>query len=300
MLLPIMIIINASKINSIKKISRAIFALSFFLVMGISNAYAAVSISIIPDEVIQGDPILIQISGAEFININKLTFDGKKLNVFLYKNVPSALVGIDLNKKPGDYKARLELKNGSTTEETLIVGKRERYETYLAVPEQLGGNSVSNQTKVVSELAKENAILAVIKTFAKNLWTNKFIYPVKNPVITDTYGFSRTSGAAAITHKGADFKAPLNTKLLSTNRGIVRIAKNFKVYGKTVVIDHGFGVMSFYLHMSKINVNIGELVQSGQTIGLAGGTGFATGPHLHFSIRINNVSIDPIKFLDLF
>jgi murein DD-endopeptidase MepM/ murein hydrolase activator NlpD len=292
--------INLHNVHNSKKIIGVFLTAFTFLFLGTLNADAAVSISITPNEVLQGEPIMIQIDGAKMSEIKKLTFDKKTINIFEYKNKPSALVGIDLNKKIGDYTAYIELKNGDLASSTLKVTEREKYQTYLAVPDQLGGNSVDNQTKVVSTLAQENAILAVIKTVAKTLWTNKFIYPLKNPVVTDPYGFSRTSGAAAITHKGTDFKAPLNTKLMSINRGIVRVAKNFQVYGKTVVIDHGYGVMSFYLHMSKINVNVGELVQQGQTIGLAGGTGFATGPHLHFSVRINNISIDPIKFLDLF
>ena len=295
-----MIIIKLAEGGRIKKLAKLFCVVAFVLFFGAISANALVTISVNPNTVLQGEPILIQISGTKISEIKKLTFDNKKLNIFLYKNLPSALVGIDLNKKIGEYSTFVELKDGTFATSTIKVTEREKYETFLAVPEKLGGNSVSNQTKVVSTLAQENAILAVIKTFAGALWTKKFIYPVTNPIVTDVYGFSRTSGAAAITHKGADFKGVTGTKIMSINRGIVRVAKTFQVYGKTVVVDHGFGVMSFYLHLSKINVNAGELVQAGQVIGLAGATGFTTGPHLHFSVRINNVSIDPIKFLDLF
>jgi murein DD-endopeptidase MepM/ murein hydrolase activator NlpD len=81
---------------------------------------------------------------------------------------------------------------------------------------------------------------------------------------------------------------------------VVRVARTFQIYGKTVVVDHGFGVMTFYMHLSKIKVNVGELVLPGQLIGFSGETGYAESPHLHITVRINNVSIDPIKFLDLF
>ncbi len=272
-----------------------------FLLLNVRDANASVQITAIPQNtVLQGEPVLIQILGAKIYEIKKITFDKKTLNVFTYMNKPSTLLGIDLNKKIGDYKIYLELKNGSSSEQILTVKEREKYQTYLAVPEKLGGNSVSNQAKVVNTLADENAVLAVIKTFAKPLWISKFTYPLSNPVISDTYGFSRTSGSSAITHKGTDLKAKEGTKVVAMNKGIVRIARTFQVYGKTVVIDHGLGVMTFYLHLSKIKVNEGELVKAGQVIGLSGSTGFSTGPHLHFSVRINNVSIDPIKFLELF
>ena len=291
--------------NQLKKNNKIFLGLFFvlfiFLFSVIQEVNALAMISILPQSsVLQGEPVMIQIVSTKISDIKKLTFGNQILKLFEYKNVPSALLGIDLNKKVGDYKIKLELNNGSSSVEILTVKEREKYQTFLAVPEQLGGNSVSNQTKVVNTLADENAILAVLKTFAKSLWTNKFIYPLSSPIVTDVYGFSRTSGASAITHKGTDFKATEGTKIFAVNKGIVRVAKNFQVYGKTVVIDHGLGVMSFYLHLSKIKVNEGELVQQGRIIGLAGGTGFATGPHLHFSVRINNVSIDPIKFLELF
>lgn len=292
--------INISKNISNPLLAKLALIIFIFLFTQIPNVNATAFIIINPNTVIQGEPIIIQIDGVKLSEIKKLTFNNKVLNIFNYQSKPSALVGIDLNQKPGSYTANLILKNGSSTSTTMTVGAREKFQTYMAVPDQLGGNSVANQTQVVDTLAQENAILAVIKTFAGALWTKKFIYPVANPIVTDVYGFSRSSGAAAINHKGTDFKAPTGTKIISVNKGIVRVAKKFQVYGNTVVVDHGYGVMSFYLHLSKIKVNVGELVQQGQLIGLSGSTGFATGPHLHFSVRINNASIDPIKFLDLF
>ena len=287
---------NSSKFNII----NFLLIISLFFVFDIQNVFAAVTISTIPNEVVQGEPVLIQISGAKMIDIKKLTFNNKKLNIFNYKNIPSALVGVDLRGKSGDLPIYLELKSGSSTSATLTVKDREKIEQVMEVPESLGGNSPENQTKVVNTLVDENALLAVIKTFTGALWTKKFIYPVSNPIITDEYGYSRQTGAYNLAHKGVDFKAKAGTKVFAMNRGIVRVTKKFKIYGDTVVIDHGYGVMSFYLHLSKIKVNVGELVQQGQLIGLSGNSGYVIGPHLHLSIRINNVSIDPIKFLELF
>jgi murein DD-endopeptidase MepM/ murein hydrolase activator NlpD len=286
------------------KLFKNIFLLlSIFLLVGIMKACAAntTEILIIPTDVIQGEPVLIQINGAKISDIKNLTFDGKNLNIFNYENKPSALLGIDLNKKSGNYNISLKFKNGSTTESTLIVKDREKYESPLAVPEKLGGNSPVNQAKVVSILEKENAVLVKIITGIKSFWTNKFIYPISGPiVVTDEYGYSRLTGAYTITHKGVDFRAKEGTRVVAMNRGVVRIAKAFEVYGKTVVVDHGFGVMTFYMHLSKIKVNVGELVLPGQLVGLSGQTGYAENPHLHITVRINNISIDPIKFLDLF
>ena len=118
--------------------------------------------------------------------------------------------------------------------------------------------------------------------------------------MTDVYGYSRKTGEYSIAHKGTDFRAKLGAPVTAMNRGIVRVARTFRNYGKVIVIDHGLGLMTFYLHLSKMNVNESELVKRGQRIGLSGQTGYALSPHLHLSIRINNNSIDPVKFMELF
>lgn len=284
----------------LKQFKKLFLILIIFTLFGIQKANAY-SVAIIPNEVFQGEPVLIQISDAKKSEIKKLTFDKASLNIFDYQNKPSALVGIDLNKKDGNYKVTLLLNNGSSTESVLTVKKRVKIEAPLSVPEKLGGDSPENQTKVVSNLEKENAILARIITGLKSFWTNKFIYPISGPiVITDEYGYSRLTGAYTITHKGVDLRASEGTKIMAMNRGVVRVARTFDIYGKTIVVDHGFGVMTFYMHLSKIKVNVGELVLPGQLIGLSGQTGYAESPHLHITVRINNISVDPIKFLDLF
>ena len=101
-------------------------------------------------------------------------------------------------------------------------------------------------------------------------------------------------------HKGVDYETPTGTKVLSTNDGIVRSVNDSRNYGKVVVVDHGLGVFSFYLHLSETIAKKGTFVYKGDVIGLSGETGYADEPHLHFSIRIYGVTVDPVKFLELF
>jgi murein DD-endopeptidase MepM/ murein hydrolase activator NlpD len=217
-----------------------------------------------------------------------------------YKNIPTAFVGIDLNKKPGVYKIKTTLKDGRFEENTITIIERKKYEEAMPIPVAIGGNSIINQTRVVNTLAQENEILNTLKTSTTSLWIKNFSYPVTNPIITDTYGYARNTGGYAIAHKGTDFRAKVGTPILAMNDGIVRVSKDFTVYGGTIVIDHGQGIMTLYMHLSKRDVSTGDKVISGQTIGLSGGTGYAEGPHLHLSIKINNISIDPMKFIELF
>ncbi len=258
-------------------------------------------LTITPEKIIQGEPIIIKIENiSDLTKISKITFGKENIKPFILKNTVTALYGIDLNLKPGEYTLNVELTDKTKLEKKIIINAREKYEAPLGIPEKLGGNSTTSQTNLINTLAIENGQLASLISGKKTFWTNNFIYPLSKPFVTDPYGYTRITGQYSIAHKGVDFRASEGTKVTAINRGVVRLVKIFRNYGKTVVVDHGLGVMSFYMHLSKINVNQGELVLPEQLIGYSGQTGYAEQPHLHLTIRINNISIDPIKFLDLF
>lgn len=278
------------------------FLLTVVFLFGIANTVFAQTATVVffPEQVIQGEPFMVQVNAKTPSAVKKITFDGKALGVFVYKGKPTALVGIDLNKKPGQYKLVASLVDGQVLETDITVGERKKIEVTFTIPAKLGGNTAVSQNKLVSTLADENKSLAEIRTGTKAFWETAFIEPLKQVFITDEYGYSRTTGAYTIPHKGVDYRAKEGTEVMAMNRGVVRIVKTYRNYGKTIVIDHGLGVMSFYLHLSKIKVREGALVQKGQVIGLSGQTGYAEAPHLHLSVRISNVSVDPVKFMGLF
>lgn len=264
-------------------------------------AVNAVSIAASPQNVIQGEPFLVAISGLDkSIQVKKILFDNLPAGVFTYQNKPAALIGIDINKKPGTYKISASLSDGRLLETEIIVGLRTKIEAPLGIPQKLGGNTQASQNSLVTTLDAENKTLINLRTGMKAFWTNKFQMPLKEITVTDEYGYSRKTGTYSIAHKGTDFRAKEGTRINAINRGVVRVAKEYRNYGKTIVVDHGLGLMSFYMHLSKIKVNVGELVIPGQVIGLSGQTGYATQPHLHFTLRINDISIDPVKFFGLF
>lgn len=277
--------------------------LIILIALGANISFAfAQSISTIPDKPIQGEPLMIQIDGTEngIADIAKILWNGKSLWFFTYQNKPTAFFPIDLNQKSGEYKITAKLENGKTIEKIIEIKAREKIEAPLGIPEKLGGNTPQAATNLVTNLSKENAIINGVKSAVKKFWTEKFTYPVSNPIVTDDYGYLRKTGYYSIPHKGVDFRAKEGTPVTSINRGIVRLATESTIYGKTVAIDHGLGVVAYYMHLSKIYVDKGELIKKGQTIGLSGSTGYAESPHLHLSVKIDGVSIDPVKFLDLF
>ncbi len=285
---------------------RFIFAsLLFLAAVNIASAKELISVS--PEKIIQGDPIMVTIEGATSkaspvaeLWPREITFAGQSIPTFLYKDKTRALIGIDLYKKSGDYELSFLNTDGKSIKKIITIGKREKLEAPLGIPKKLGGNTPAAATKLVTNLSAENKLLENIRTGTHAFWTKPFIYPVKNPVVTDTYGYSRKTGSYSIAHKGTDFRAALGTPVMAMNRGVVRVARTTTVYGKMIVVDHGLGLQTLYMHLSKIKVNEGELVQPGQVIGLSGATGYAEMPHLHLSVKMKGISIDPVRFMDFF
>lgn len=254
-----------------------------------------------PDSPMQGEPVLISLPNITSLSdIKSVAFDSLIIPVFLHDGHPAAFYGIDLNAKTGNHTVTVILSNGNVLARTVAVAERKKETAPLGIPEKMGGNTATSQTRLVTSLEKENRLLNRLVTNKKKLWTDNFLLPVATPIIVDSYGYTRETGSYTIAHKGTDFRAVTGTPILSMNRGVVRLARYSPIYGNTVVVDHGMGLMTFYMHLSKMNVKAGQLVQRGQSLGASGETGYATGPHLHLSLRLNNTSIDPMKFMELF
>jgi murein DD-endopeptidase MepM/ murein hydrolase activator NlpD len=99
-------------------------------------------------------------------------------------------------------------------------------------------------------------------------------------------------------HEGIDLAAPEGTPVYACKEGkAVRCMKGDPTYGNCIILQHSNGMISIYAHLSKILITVGDIIESGEKIGLVGKTGEATGPHLHFEIRINGISTDPEKML---
>jgi len=98
-------------------------------------------------------------------------------------------------------------------------------------------------------------------------------------------------------HSGLDFPADTGTPIYAAADGVVSFAESSAGYGNLVKIDHGSGLETRYAHASKIVVKVGERISKGQVIAKVGSTGRSTGPHLHYEIRLNEVALDPRKYL---
>ncbi|EKQ69951.1 metalloendopeptidase-like membrane protein [Leptolyngbyaceae cyanobacterium JSC-12] len=138
----------------------------------------------------------------------------------------------------------------------------------------------------------------------EKFWHGKFRRPNQGP-ITSGYGIRRYYNgvfAKDYFHRGLDYAGAHGSPVVAPAAGRValvgRVAQGFRLHGNTVGIDHGQGVTTIYLHLSRINVKEGDFVQPGQVIGAVGSTGAATGPHLHWGLYVNGLSVDPAPWRD--
>ena len=212
------------------------------------------------------------------------------------------LIGVDLDTAPGQYPARMRLEFASAVPreltETIVVEAKDFPTTELTVAPGYVELSPENQARAARESAKIAAIYATVTP--EMLWSEPFATPVAGAVGGRNFGHRRVfNGQPRAPHSGADLRAATGTPIMAANRGRVVLAEELFFSGNAVFIDHGLGLHTVYLHLSRIDVSPGELVERGQVVGLAGATGRVTGPHLHWGVRILDARVDPFTLVGL-
>jgi murein DD-endopeptidase MepM/ murein hydrolase activator NlpD len=129
-------------------------------------------------------------------------------------------------------------------------------------------------------------------------WTVPFLRPRASEV-TSRFGTGRTfNGQVTSRHLGVDFRGAVGAPIRAANRGVVALVDTFFLGGRVVYLDHGGGLTTGYLHLSRALVAVGDTVARGQTIGLVGATGRVTGPHLHWTARYGALTVNPMGLLE--
>jgi len=210
------------------------------------------------------------------------------------------LVGIDLQDPPGTHELAVETRLADRVRRlsyNVLVMKEDYPVQRLTLPKDKVDLDEDNLVRVKGEQERVKAVLEAISR--ERLWDGRFIEPVRGP---STGAFGRTriiNGQPHSPHNGEDIAAPLGTEVVATNDGIARLTVEHFFSGKGVFVDHGLGLYSMYFHLSEVTVRDGEPVKRGQVIGKVGQSGRATGPHLHWGVRLNGARVDPYALLKL-
>jgi murein DD-endopeptidase MepM/ murein hydrolase activator NlpD len=229
------------------------------------------------------------------------TWLGQKLQFFRGRDLRAwyALVGVDVKAQTGPSDLKISARTASGAPLDLsrsveILPAHYRTGTLTVAPKFVEPGP-DELTRIKAEVELKSKIFA--SSAAEPLWSGDFRAPV-HAAPTDSFGTRRTfNGQLASVHEGMDFHAATGTPVHAGNSGVVVLAQPLYYEGNCVVIDHGLGLFTISMHLSRIDVHEGDHVVIGQLLGLSGATGRVTGPHLHWAVRWQNAYLDPAKML---
>ncbi|HEX6269703.1 MAG TPA: peptidoglycan DD-metalloendopeptidase family protein [Anaerolineales bacterium] len=269
-------------------------------VTGLPSAFLSASIEPLP--MVQGGTEVLRIQTEEGVSISGMLVD-MALHFSQTDTEQVALQGVHALLDPGVYPLRLEAE--------LADGSRQSFEQMVLVTEgnylseDIPLNDPSTLDPAVTETELQNIIALTAPFTTTRFWNGVFASPAVDPnCFTSRYGTRRTYKVINSDievpgfHTGLDFCGGEGLQISAPAAGRVVFAAPLTVRGNATIIDHGWGIYSGIWHQSDILVNVGDMVEQGQVIGVVGGTGRVTGAHLHWEVWVNGVQVNPLDWLN--
>jgi murein DD-endopeptidase MepM/ murein hydrolase activator NlpD len=247
----------------------------------------------------RGDVILLTVAAPNDISsVHVHAFDRDIIGFPVDANTWRVLVGVDLETAPNTYTLRIEAGDRPglmrATHNLTVLPRQFRTRT-LTVDEAFVNPPPEAMDRIARETAELNNLWA--HSAATKLWSGMFVRPVPDPANSAFGTRSILNGQPRSPHSGADFNSPAGRPIEAPAGGRVVLAGDKYFTGNTVMIDHGLSLFSLFAHLSEMQVKVGDTVAAGDVIGKVGATGRVTGPHLHWSVRLNGARVDPLSLL---
>ena len=266
------------------------------------------SIQLSEPEIIQGRILLVRASLSDPDTSLTGTFEGRPL-IFSEDNGLAAgqrsywsMIPIYALAEPGTYPITLTATLSPTAQVTTTVEVTIAEGAYPQENIQLsqGREDLLEPELMRQEWEKLSYLWSQVSP--RQLWAGPFFYPVQTNTwrLTSGFGTRRSyNGGASVSgfHEGLDFGGSNGAAIYAPAAGRVVLAETLAVRGNAVLIDHGLGLFSGYWHQSQVAVSEGQEVQAGDLIGYVGDTGLATGPHLHWEMRLTGVAVEPLQWI---
>lgn len=255
-----------------------------------------------PAKLVNGSPVLFRLIWANFTEV-KGEFLSQQID-FRYSAACHcwyALAGVSLETKPGAYTLHVSGQSAGMADTSLSFPVMVRaahypFSTIKVAPAFVEPPKEAMAVIEAADVAKKHAFLT---TGAEPLWSGRFRPPAEAET-SGVFGTARIyNGKTKSQHKGLDFRVSTGTPVHATNAGTVILARPLYFEGNCVMLDHGQGLVTIYMHLSEFKVKEGEKVAAGQLMALSGGTGRSTAPHLHFAVRWRGEYLDPATLLQL-
>ncbi|MBT3564445.1 MAG: peptidoglycan DD-metalloendopeptidase family protein [Gammaproteobacteria bacterium] len=235
------------------------------------------------------------------LSTSTVLFENRQVMLLSSQKGKYAVVGISLKTRPGDYPLELTHKTASDTDEhqsmlSFQVGAKEYRVQRLTIENKRKVNPYKeDMDRIIRERNEMNKAFKSFENLAQP--AVDFVLPAEGP-ISSPFGLKRIlNDQPRNPHSGLDIAAPTGTPIHAPAAGRVTAVGNYFFNGNTVLLDHGQGLISMYCHMSETTVAVGDALSPGDLIGKVGKTGRVTGPHLHWSVSLNNARVDPNLFI---
>jgi murein DD-endopeptidase MepM/ murein hydrolase activator NlpD len=256
-----------------------------------------------PAQLVNGTPVVIEV--APPVRLTALSAKWLEHEVlFSYDAATKAwygIAGVSLETRPGVYALELKGTTSRSAEITFSQNITVRAAKYPSIAVTVAKRFTEPSKEELDRIHQDKTVKQDVFQHSdrEREWSGKFLAPVDVP-ISDAFGTRRTfNGKVQSMHEGLDYAAPTGTPVSAVNSGTVLLAGPLYFEGNCIVLDHGQGLLTLYLHLSEIRVKQGERIARGQEIGRSGGTGRATGPHLHLAVRWQGIYLNPATLLTL-
>ncbi|MFL6415484.1 MAG: M23 family metallopeptidase, partial [Bryobacteraceae bacterium] len=249
---------------------------------------SAQTFSVKPGRIRQGETLrLTALASADSARLGK-----RKVPLYLDGDLKSGLISIAFNARPGEHTLEFLDSKDSVLEKTTFIVVNAHYPRQNVV-----------LPKAVAELKpspeeRENVNAFRVEETPERFWQEPFHRPIPG-CITSIFGVERyiNGKPTGDYHAGIDQRGAAGTPIYPVTDGIVRLAAKYELRGGTVAVDHGEGVTSIYLHMSKVLAKPGDRVTTSDALGLVGSTGRSTAPHLHWTLYVHGEPVNPNQWI---
>ena len=256
---------------------------------------------VLPKSVKQGEVCLLKAGGSVSFKSVHGEFQGKRypLESGNADQTYEGLLGVDLNTKPEKYGIRFVATDGSGKVDSqtfsIKVTKADFAVQKITLPKSMVDLDPKTLQRVNLESKRLNDLFQ--KFGNERTWKGAFIRPVEGE-LSGAFGTRRIiNGQPKSSHTGVDLRAEDGTPVRASNSGRVALLDDLFFSGKSVILDHGWGLYSMYFHLSETQVRVGDQIPKGAELGRVGSTGRSTGPHLHWGIILNGARVDPFSLL---
>jgi murein DD-endopeptidase MepM/ murein hydrolase activator NlpD len=244
-----------------------------------------------PESPKQGDAIRVTCAA----DVVSARLNGKTITLFAQQGgARFGLMPVKVDEKPGRHTIEFLSSAGSVVQSRQIVVQNAHFPSQNVV---LG--------KALAKLKPSPDETETVAKFRDTVtpqrhWSEPLITPVPG-CITSMYGLRRLHNGKPTGgfHMGLDQRTPAGEPIRAVAGGTVRLVGHFNLHGNTIGVDHGQGLESIYLHMSRLAVKEGDVVRQGDVVGYAGSTGRSTAPHLHWNLFANGVAVNPLQWVRL-